>query len=490
MPDQVLDDASALGFGRLLKNMAIGRSGVYLYTRKELTGLGIHEIPDKYAKDAIFSVYRPAAVLAANLDKFASQPLTDRHPQGEWVTPDNSKRLMKGWGGDSVTVENSNDEIIIRSSVNLVDRDVIKAYDSGVRDVSPGYIASFSWREGETKQGERYQIVMDDIESVNHLALVPEGRGGPTVRIMDSGDGVRKLTSGLFKWVKNLFVLDAAGKSFREVLNDAIRNRDSLTEDDFDGVRDSLSPAIEDIPESTEKLALKRMVFDLWSVKKLTADGATKYATVVSDLYEKLDKQSSASVVDAMEGKVPDEAVEDKEMDVGKDPGCKEVSDEGVEKAGKVDADKDKEKAEQEKVGETKDAGDMADKIKAQGDLQAQGGDGDNQFNDNDIGTIGGLGKRIQQLERAMTQIAVQMETFGTTHKDGVPAHQDATKVANGRDPNLAPNVSPPTQISDAAPVIEQRGPFTATLDSKVIKTAKGVDLEAEDRKISNGGKK
>ena len=169
---------------RLLKNVAIARSGVYLYTRDELPGLGINSIPDKYRNDRLFSVYRPASVLAANADKYARQPLTNKHPN-EMLNPDNNSKYIKGWVGDEVTIENSNDEIIIRSSVNLVDRDVIKAYDSGIREVSPGYVGTFSWKDGATAHGEKYQIVMDDITSVNHLALVPEGRGGSTVRILD-----------------------------------------------------------------------------------------------------------------------------------------------------------------------------------------------------------------------------------------------------------------------------------------------------------------
>lgn len=450
----VFDDASALHFGRQLKNVAIARSGVYLYTRNELAGLGLTSIPDKYVNDRLFTVYRPASVIAANVDKFVRQPLTNTHPS-TWVTPDNSRDLMKGWVGDSATIENSNDEIIIRSSVNLVDKEVIKAYDNGVREVSPGYIAKFSWREGKTKQGESYQIVMDDIESVNHLALVPEGRGGPTVRILDDGANVRKLTSGLFRWVKNLFVHDSVTKSFREVVTDAVANRESLKDEDFDGVRDSLEPAVEELPESESKTALKRMIYDLWSVKNLTADGATKYASVVSDLYEKLDTEATKSVTDALEGKMEDE---EKKVD---------------------DAEA---KAEEKEV-----VADAEAHAEPDGDEKKETKDDAPAVVDNDA--------RFKALEDQMTKIAAFMETFGQSKTDA-PASKSSEAAVTEKPSEEGVLVAQAKSIGDAAPVIEApAGPFTATMDSKPSKSPKGIDLEEFDKslsrpKISNGGKK
>jgi len=462
---QVMDESAE----RLLKNVAIGRSGVYLYTRNELSGLGITSIPEKYARDNLFHVYRPATVLAANAEKFVRQPLTNKHPP-EMLTPENNRKYISGWVGDSVVIENCNDEIIIRSSVNLVDRDVIRAYDSGIREVSPGYIAKFSWKDGETAQGLRYNIVMDDIESVNHLALVPEGRGGPTVRIMDSGEEVRQLTSGLFRWIKRLFVADDSGKTFREILNDAILNRGSLSESDFDGIRDGIMPAVDDIPECSDKIALKRMIYDLWSIKNLTADGAMKYGSVVCDLYERLDTESTKSVTDAMEGKMPEEKkIEDGEMAMKGDPEAKEVvSDMGYDKVPESEEKKSDEMAEE----------------KAEDSTEAFAGSAQDDADP--------IGSRLKALEDQMMKIAAMMESFGTKKVDGVAAHKSSELADNGKTAEEGVLKSDRTQVSDAAPVIETpASPFTATIsDSKPSKSPKGIDLEEFDQKISNGGKK
>lgn len=447
MPPLVTDDASSLHFNRLLKDVAIARSGVYLYTRDEIKRLpGITSIPDKYAKDNVFYVYRPAAVLAANKDKFARQPLTVRHPQG-WVTDENFSQLGKGWTGDDVWVDGLNDEIIIRSSVNLVDKMAIKDYDSGVREVSPGYIAPFSWKDGITAGGLRYNIVMDDLESVNHLALVPQGRGGPSVRIIDSGEEVRKLTSGLFRFIKGLFVNDSADepKSFREVLDESIKNRTAMTDEDFDGVRDNLMPAIDDLPESTEKSALKRMVHDLWSVKKLNDDGAGKYASVVSDLYEKLDKESNQSVADAMGAKMDDEEKKDEVVEDAAEKPAEEVVADTAEAPAE-------EKAEEKGVADSDYDG------------------------------------RLKALEDQMTKIATMMESFASSKTDA-PAAKSAQASEDTKPAEAGVLVAEPKSVGDAAPATPV-SPFTATLDSVPSKSPKGVDLEAFDKIISNGGKK
>ena len=54
----------------------------------------------------------------------------------------------------------------------------------------------------------------------------------------------------LLKWAKKLFVLDSPGRSFREVVTDAVMNKDALGAEALDGIRDELMPAIDDIEQS------------------------------------------------------------------------------------------------------------------------------------------------------------------------------------------------------------------------------------------------
>ena len=174
-----------------LKNIRIAVSGIYDYAYNELPSLRLpfpHQdgAPDWAEKKDIYKVYRPANVLAAACEKFKLLPLTHHHPS-VLVDSRNFRELTIGYTGENPFVDylDDKDEVGIRSNVLLYDDEAQGAYERGEKQLSPGYIATFEWQRGVSPHGEQYDIVMKEISDVNHLALLPAGRGGEDAVVLD-----------------------------------------------------------------------------------------------------------------------------------------------------------------------------------------------------------------------------------------------------------------------------------------------------------------
>lgn len=142
--------------------------------------------PTWVEKKQIYKVYRPAAVLATACDKFKLLPLTHHHPQAP-VDGQNFRDLTVGYTGENPWVDylDGKNEVGIRSTVMLYDDEALDAYERGEIQLSPGYIATFEWQQGKSPNGQDYDIIMREITDVNHLALLPAGRGGGDAVVMD-----------------------------------------------------------------------------------------------------------------------------------------------------------------------------------------------------------------------------------------------------------------------------------------------------------------
>jgi len=174
-----------------LKNIRIAVSGIYDYAKEELPSLRVPMpgmgAPDWVEDKRVYKVYRPASVLAQACDKFKSLPLTHHHPKTP-VDGVNFRDLAIGWTGERPEVDYIGDinEVGIRSTMIMYDEEALSAYQNGEVQLSPGYIAVFEWQKGNAPNGEEYDIVMREITDVNHLALLPAGRGGEYAVVMDS----------------------------------------------------------------------------------------------------------------------------------------------------------------------------------------------------------------------------------------------------------------------------------------------------------------
>ena len=191
-----------------LKNIRIAISGIYDYAQEELCTLGLsgpgQGAPDWVEDKRIYKVYRPAAVLAAACDKFKNLPLTHHHPSVP-VDGQNFGKIAKGWTGSDTWVDWLEDkkQVGIRSTMVMYDDEALAAYERGETQLSPGYVAKFEWCKGTDPDGNPYDIIMREIEEVNHLALLPAGRGGEDAVVLDHA-----APGTVFEEAKNWSVFD------------------------------------------------------------------------------------------------------------------------------------------------------------------------------------------------------------------------------------------------------------------------------------------
>lgn len=174
-----------------LKNIRIAVSGIYDYALEELPSLRVplpeQGAPEWVEKKQIYKVYRPAETLRQACDLFKMLPLTHHHPQTP-IDGQNFRDLTIGYTGENPFIDyiGETDEVGIRSTVMLYDDEATSAYERGEIQLSPGYIADFEWKQGTDPHGNPYDIIMRKITCVNHLALLPAGRGGEYAVVIDN----------------------------------------------------------------------------------------------------------------------------------------------------------------------------------------------------------------------------------------------------------------------------------------------------------------
>ncbi len=194
-----------------LKDIRIAVSGIYDYAKEEIPTLRIPSpgagAPDWVEDKRLYQVYRPPLVLAAACDKFKMLPLTHHHPKTP-VDGQNFRELALGYTGENPWVDylKEPNEVGIRSTLMLYDEEAERAYQSGEVQLSPGYIAEFEWKKGTAPNGQEYDIIMREIVDVNHLALLPAGRGGEYAVVLDQAPARRSI----FEIAKNGTVFDRA----------------------------------------------------------------------------------------------------------------------------------------------------------------------------------------------------------------------------------------------------------------------------------------
>lgn len=289
-----------LGIMAELKNIRIAVSGIYDYAKSELPTLRIAMpgtgAPDWVEDKNIYKVYRPASVLAAACSKFANLPMTHHHPKTP-IDSQNFRDLAVGWTGERPETDfiSETDEVGIRSTCVLYDDEALTAYERGEIQLSPGYIAVFEWNKGTDPHGNEYDIVMKEITDVNHLALLPAGRGGEYAVVMDkqptvfdlvkTHDGAPKGNDNASKdHVKKDKPTGESGKTNDEWRKEIKEHLSSLKDkdlsNDFTGIKARLSS--EGIGKMTSGPAIKKSIDNGFS-------GDQHFETVkrIEELYKK-----------------------------------------------------------------------------------------------------------------------------------------------------------------------------------------------------------
>lgn len=311
---------------KLVKHVAIAHSGIYKYRRSELSTLGLdtEEVPEEYKDLDTFNVYRPAVLFLGTADLFTNLPLTVEHPD-YLVDQNNCRDLMRGFTGNTSEVIMEEDgEAHVHSTLTLIDKEAVDYYDSGYREVSPGYISRCIWETGE-HNGEPYQIKMVSIDDVNHLALTRCGRGGKASCVRDSAR-----TLSILEWAK--ITMDSV--NVKDMINKVAEDSSFIAP-----IVESLS----DIPDTNSKALFTACLDDMKNANTMEPAVIQKATEKLLQLYDKLVEENCSvyNIGGTMENEKPTEDYA---------PGATGVAGTGTQ------SDEDKNLTPEEKAAEPKDS--------------------------------------------------------------------------------------------------------------------------------------
>lgn len=277
-------------------------------------------IPKGFEGRKLFGVYRPATLLAAKKDLFAAQPFINTHKG--FVNPENFTKWAQGWVGDTIVVEmnEAGTEAVIKGDLKILGAEAIAAYDGGDRQVSPHYFGAYDWEPGVAPDDTEYQVIARDLTMVNHVALVPRGRGGPDAAIQDNAPGP---FSAIWAFIEKKFrkgVTDAEMPTFRQNLEEIAKLRESLSGEQLDAKAGVLYECLRKMQMSEDVDLLYRFLGDINLLSEgRTDEEAAEYVKTVADLYEKLEEQSLQEIMKAQEKdvKAQEDAMTEEEKKAG-----------------------------------------------------------------------------------------------------------------------------------------------------------------------------
>jgi len=167
-----VSDFSLTAEGYLAVPSKISRIGTQEYWAYEFGIDGPSDRPLKFYRPAD-EVFAPDAIRS-----FLLKPVTIGHPPGG-VTAQTWKEHAVG----SVGLPTEDGEHV-RADLLITHPDAIIEVQRGTVELSCGYDCTLDMTPGTTPDGEAYDGVMRDIRG-NHVAIVPEGRCGPSCKIGD-----------------------------------------------------------------------------------------------------------------------------------------------------------------------------------------------------------------------------------------------------------------------------------------------------------------
>ena len=341
------------------KDVILCRSGIQLYHRSELQAF--MQGDNKPAQDKEwYREYRPANVVVKAQDLCKALPVTKEHPD-VWVTSKNWKDLAGGTTDNEVEIVSLDDEaggeIGIKSSLTFYDEDLYNYYLDN-KEVSLGYTCEKHWVDNPDEVG--YDIILDKITEVNHLAITRSGRGGSKVAVIDSIlGGMKPMRTGIFAFIKSKIQKDATPSTFGQEVFTALKNSKGTTEEELavevKGVLDSCKI----LKDCKEKNTLMDVVRDCFDNKEEALANEEELIKTLDSMYVNISGDSLKEIINVCakikgenkaEPKVEDAANKDSDSDEKKDEENKD-SDEKKDEGSK---DSDEKKDEENKDSDEK----------------------------------------------------------------------------------------------------------------------------------------
>lgn len=281
------------------KGVILCRSGIQFYTHNELKGMMTEDNKPPKEK-SIYKEYRPASVVVKAKEKFISLPVTKEHPSC-WVTSSNFKELAGGVTGNDIDVValegDAEGEIGLKSSITFFTNDLFDYYQDN-KEVSVGYTCSKKWVDNPEEVG--YDIILTEIEEVNHLAITRRGRGGSSVAVIDSSIWrLKPMRTGIIAWLRSLNKKngqkDSQALSFSSIVFDSLE-KSSGKEEDVQPVLDSLA----ELKDCEQKELLINAVKDCFDNKELSLQHKEELSQQFDSMYVSISGDSINEIVNSI----------------------------------------------------------------------------------------------------------------------------------------------------------------------------------------------
>ena len=323
------------------KDVILCRSGIQIYHKSELASFITEDNKPPVEKEW-YKEYRPANVIVRAQELFKSLPVTKEHPD-VWVDSKNWKELTGGTLDKEVTVValdgEAEGEIGLKSNITFYTDDLYNYYLDN-KEVSVGYTCKKHFVDNPEEVG--YDLILDEITEVNHLAITRAGRGGSSVAVIDSIiGGLRPMRTGIFAWIaskKQKAVNDSAPSSFGKEVLEAVKNSKGTTEEELAGEMKGVLDSMSVLKDCEAKTKLVEVVKDCFDNKKMALENEEELTATLDSMWIDIHSDSLGEIAKAFAklGKKPEEktepAVNDSEKTKGEEKDSEDKSKEGEEK--------------------------------------------------------------------------------------------------------------------------------------------------------------
>ena len=347
------------------KDVILCRSGIQIYHKSELASFITEDNKPPVEKEW-YKEYRPANVIVKAQDLFKSLPVTKEHPD-VWVDSKNWKELAGGTLDKEVTVValdgEAEGEIGLKSNITFYTDDLYNYYLDN-KEVSVGYTCKKHFVDNPEEVG--YDLILDEITEVNHLAITRAGRGGSSVAVIDSIiGGLRPMRTGIFAWLaskKQKAVNDSAPSSFGKEVLEAVKNSKGTTEEELAGEMKGVLDSMSVLKDCEAKTKLVEVVKDCFDNKKMALENEEELTATLDSMWIDIHSDSLGELAKAFAklGKKPEEktepAVNDSEKTEGEEKDSEDKPKEGEEKDSTDKPKEDEDEGNKNKDGCNKDS--------------------------------------------------------------------------------------------------------------------------------------
>lgn len=324
------------------KNVILCRSGIQYYHKYEVESYITEDNKPPKEKEW-YKEYRPANVVVRAKKLCGNLPVTKEHPI-DFVDEYNWKELAGGVTGKEVIVEalegESEGEIGLKSDITFYDKELYDYYLDN-KEVSLGYTCKKHFVDNPEEVG--YDIILDEIVTVNHVAITRAGRGGSSVSIIDTIlGGLKQMKSNFFGALIAKKQTDSKESFGTKVYNAVIKAKDEKDKElnsVFDAInsfkdgekKDNIIAVVKDAFENKEKLKgneeeFKKTIDAMYaSMCECSVEEMTKMCTSTKDSEDKKEEEKKEEdSEDKKEEEKKEEDSEDKEEKKEKDSEDKE----------------------------------------------------------------------------------------------------------------------------------------------------------------------